>query len=133
MGGPKEFRFKPGQSGNPKGRPKNPIPNALQKMTKQSYRRIIRAVCKGNPAQLQKLINDEKTSALEVAVAACFLKAIARGDYATVEQIASRILGKIPDVILVRSRNRNVNANVNSPEVPSDKIKAVLAHLEAEI
>jgi len=124
-------QFKPGQpSANPKGRPRNPIPDALKKMTKQSFRRIIRAVVKGNVDQLNKMVTDPKASALEVAVASSFMKAISRGDYDTIEHILQRIVGKIPDEILVRSRN--LNANVDAP-LDNEKVKIAVAKILGEI
>lgn len=126
------YKFKPGQSGNPSGRPKlTPIPNALKQMTKQSLRRVIRAVCKGNLDNLKAMAEDPKRSALEVAVASCFVKAISRGDYATVEHIVQRVTGKIPDEININSLNRNINFK-QGPLDPK-LVKAALAQLESEI
>lgn len=125
------YQFKPGQpSANPSGRPKSPIPDALKKMTKQSFRRIIRAVVKGNIDQLNKMVTDPKASALEVAVASSFMKAISRGDYATIEHILQRIVGKIPDEIVVRSRN--LNANIDAP-LDNEKVKIAVAKILGEI
>lgn len=123
-------RFKPGQSGNPKGRPRNPVLNVLRKATKQQFRRIIRAVVKGNVDYLEMLATSKTHSVLEVAIAASLIKAIQRGDYGTIEHILQRIVGKIPDELVVRSRN--VNANLNS-NIEHAKVKAALEEIEKEI
>lgn len=108
---PKHSQFKPGKSGNPEGaRKHNPIAKALKNLTIQSYREVIEAVCTGNVAFLQDMVNDPKTSALQVGVAAAVIKAIKVGDYATIERIAERIVGKIPDELNLNSTNTNLNS-----------------------
>lgn len=124
------YKFKPGQSGNPGGRIANPIPNALKKLTGQSLRKIIKAVVKGNVDEIKRIAKDPKSSGLEVAIAACFVKAIDRGDYTTVEHMLQRIVGKIPDRLEVTSKNVNANLNV---EVVDEKVKAALERLEKKI
>jgi hypothetical protein len=52
------------------------------------------------------------------------------GDYSTVERIAERIVGKIPDELVVQSRNLNANLNAN---IENEKVKAALAALEDEV
>ena len=126
----KPYRFKPGVSGNPKGRPLNPIQDALKKMTKQSLRRIIRAIVKGNIDYVASVAKSKTASALEVAVATSFVKAASRGDYAMIEHIVQRVVGKIPDEIVVRSRN--LNANVDAP-LDNEKVKIAVAKILGEI
>lgn len=123
-----KHRYKPGESGNPKGRPKNPIPDALKKMTKQSYRRIIRIAVKGNVDALGEIIENEKSSVLEVAVAKCLVVAIQKGDYGTIEQIVQRIVGKIPDELNVNSKNITLTGKLDE-----SKVKAVVEDLEKEV
>lgn len=129
----KVHQFKPGQSGNPEGgRAHNPIRRALRNLTVESYREVINLVCTGNPDALRELIEDPKTSALQVGVGIAFLKAMKAGDYATIERIVERIVGKIPDELNVNSNNRNVNANLSGKLDPG-KVKAAIAALEEEI
>lgn len=124
------YKFKPGQSGNPKGRPLHPIENALRKMTRTSLRKIIRACCKGNLDSLRKIIRNKNSSALEVGVANSMLKAAAKGDYGTIEHIVQRVTGKIPDVLEVNSNN--INRNLNGV-LDNTKVRAALAELEEDI
>lgn len=126
----KKHQFKPGVSGNPLGRPLNPIPRALKELTVETYRRVIEAVCTGNLDNLKAMIKDPTVSALQVGVASAFAKALEAGDYATIERIAERIVGKIPDELKVTSQN--VNANLNAT-VDKEKVKAALAALENEV
>lgn len=127
----KAHQFKPGQSGNPKGRlPLNPIQKALRELTIKSYREVIEQVCTGNIDNLRAMIENPKTSALQVGVAKAFVKAINDGDYGVIERIAERIVGKIPDELNVNSKNMNANLNASIDPV---KLKAALAKLESGV
>jgi hypothetical protein len=74
--------------------------------------------------QLEALLKHPKTSALQVAIIRCFIKAANSGDYSVVERICERVVGKIPEVIHVRSENKNVNATVAAvAELPAESAK----------
>lgn len=128
---PTHTRFKKGQSGNPQGgRLHNPITRALKNLTVESYRECIEAVCTGNLDNLKAMVDDPKISALQVGIARAFIKAMQAGDYAVIERIAERIVGKIPDELNVTSNN--VNANLNAT-IDKEKLKAALEQLEKDI
>jgi hypothetical protein len=110
------FKFKPGQSGNPAGRPPDLIPNALKKLTAQQIRRIIKATVKGNIPELRRIAKDDKSSGLEVAMASCLMTAIKKGDYDTIEKMLVRtgVIAKEPEKIVVESKNINTNTNLDA-------------------
>lgn len=125
------YMFKKGKSGNPEGaRAHNPITKALKNLTIETYREVIEAVCTGNVANLKRMVEDPRTPALQVGVATAFMKAIKSGDYAVIERIAERIVGKIPDELKVTSQN--VNANLNA-SIDKQKLKAALEQLEKDV
>lgn len=125
------YKFKKGVSGNPQGgRLHNPITRALKNLTVESYRECIEAVCTGNLDNLKAMVDDPKISALQVGIARAFIKAMQAGDYAVIERIAERIVGKIPDELNVTSNN--VNANLNAT-IDKEKLKAALEQLEKDI
>jgi hypothetical protein len=129
----KPYQFKPGQSGNPSGRPKmDPKARVLKELTLQSYQKCIEAVCTGNIAALAAMADDPEVSALQAGIASSLARAIREGDYETVEKITQRIIGKIPDEINVNSRNTNLNANLNAT-VDEMKVKAALKKLEFDV
>lgn len=129
---PKEHQFKKGKSGNPEGaRAHNPIRKALKNLTVQSYREVIEAVCTGNLAELKRMVEDPTTSALQVGVAKAFVKALNDGDYATIERIAERIVGKIPDELNVVSKN--LNANVNTKPIDRKEVVEIVKKLEGDV
>lgn len=123
----KGHRFKKGQSGNPKGRPKgsiNVIPHELKELTVASFREVISKCVEADIPQLEALLKHPKTSALQVAIIRCFIKAANTGDYSVVERICERVVGKIPEIIHVKSENKNVNATLAAvAELPADTAK----------
>ena len=130
----KKYQFKPGESGNPGGRPSNPITKALKNLTIKTYREVIEVVLTGNLAALQLMVEDPKISALQVGVATAFLTAIKKGDFEIIERIAQRIVGKIPDELNVTGNNTNLNLNANGKtKFDPKKVKAALARLEKQI
>jgi Family of unknown function (DUF5681) len=129
----KPHQFKPGQSGNPEGgRKHNPIARVLKEITLETYRELIKVVLAGNLDHLRKIIKDPQSSALMVGIARSYVKAADAGDWETIEKITQRIVGKIPEEIIVSSTNKNLNANVNT-EVDNVKMKAALALLDGKV
>lgn len=127
----KKHHFKKGVSGNPEGaRIQNPIKRALKNLTLDTYREVIELVLTGNVDSLREMVANPKTPAIQVGVATAFMKAIKNGDYAVIERIAERIVGKIPDELKVTSQN--VNANLNAA-IDKEKLKAALVKLESDV
>lgn len=99
-------KFKPGQSGNPNGRP--PLTKeqkALRSLTLKSYREVIEMVLTGNLEELKEFAQHKDTPVIQVGVATALLKAIKNGDASVLEMFAARIIGKIPEVIHLDSHN----------------------------
>jgi hypothetical protein len=120
-------RFKKGQVANPKGQ-KGGMRSRLKKLTVETYREVIQMVVNGDVEALQMIIKDPTQPAIKVAVATSFATAIKKGDFQTIELILSRLIGKVPDVILTKNENVNVNLEPNK-----EKVKALLAKIESEI
>lgn len=132
---PKHLLFKKGNKANPiGGRAHNPLSKALRNLTVESFREIIEITLKGNLADLEKIIKDPNTSALQVGVATSFYKAMKAGDYATIERIAERIVGKIPEQINLVSQNMNANVTVptESP-LTKEEIDAAYDKFDSEV
>lgn len=128
-----KHQFKKGKSGNPRGAQlHNPALKALKKLTVDTYRDVIEAVCSGNIALLAQMAEgkDPKMSALQVGVARAFYAAIQKGDYEVIERIAQRIVGKIPDELNVVSKN--LNANVNTKPIDRKEVKDIVTKLEGD-
>ena len=128
----KKHQFKKGApSANPQGaRLQDPAIRALKKLTIESYREIIELVLQENIEGLQEMIKHPATSALQVGIATCFLKALKNGDYSVVERIAERIIGKIPEELKVTSHNMNLNLNAKAPK---EIVAALMKDVEDEV
>lgn len=132
---PKEYQFKPGQSGNPNGRPQlseseKAAKREVRDLTLDSYREVIKIVFSGNVADLKAIVSDPESQVVRVAIATSVLTAIKKGDYSVIERIAERVVGKIPDVLNVNSKN--FNADISAAIDPL-KLKAALDKLESEV
>jgi len=124
-----KHQFKPGVSGNPSGRPKNPIPKALRDMSEKGVQEVIAAVCAGNLDQLQEIIESPETPALQVGYAKALVRAIKEGDVEIIERLLQRVIGKVPDYLNVQSTNLNANLNA---VVPEEKVRAAMKKLQEE-
>lgn len=108
----------------------DPRIKALKNLTLDTYREVIELVLTGNISDLQAMIKNPKTTAIQVGVAKAFVEAINKGDYTVIERIAERIVGKIPDELNVRASN--VNANLNAA-VDIEQLKTMRAKLLGDV
>lgn len=89
--------WKPGQSGNPSGRPK--IPEALRgihSLTQPEVCKIISKYARMEKAELIGASENPKTSALELCIASIFVACIKTGDYTKLSFLLDRAIGKVP-------------------------------------
>lgn len=92
--------FVPGQSGNPNGRP--PIPPDLKeidKLTKDSYSRLLAKYMGLDREALEAIALDPKTPALDLIVVSIISKAIKNGDNARLEALLQRSIGPVPKIL----------------------------------
>lgn len=101
--------IKPGEVRNPEGgRAHNPILRAMRNLTIKEFREVIELALTSNTDAVQDMLKDKESSAIQAGIAACILKAIGRGDWGTLEQIVSRLVGKLPDKLEVVSQNTTI-------------------------
>lgn len=80
--------FKPGQSGNPGGRPK-------QLLTKEKVKGILGKFADMTRQQLQDIIKNPESSMLEIMVASIMAKAAKSGDFSRMNFILDRSIGRV--------------------------------------
>lgn len=88
--------FKPGQSGNPKGRP--PVPPdllAARKVNQFEFERIVNRLLFMSRAELLRVAKDPETPALECMLAKHVRIAAITGDWRRIEAICGRTIGKV--------------------------------------
>lgn len=108
--------FKKGQSGNPKGRPKR----LFQQMKGKGYSKDDVRACYASLAdctkdELNKLINDSTATALEVAIARAYVKAMAKGEYRLIKDIIELFADKANQTMKtdITSNGDKITINLN--------------------
>lgn len=102
--------FKPGQSGNPKGRPKDPPElKAIKQMTRGEFSLLIHKLIGLKPEDLK----DFKGTVLEMAMASAVQAAIKHGDFSKMQSFIERLFGKVPDVVNSTVETKTVNKSLS--------------------
>jgi len=93
-----DTQFKPGQSGNPAGKPKD-------QLSKTTIERLVHRLLKLTGNDLQDLVDNPKTASLEALVAKIIQKAIETGDPSRLNFLLDRSIGKVKDIAEVHQHN----------------------------
>jgi len=90
--------FKPGETGNPNGRP--PVPYEIRELRKhnrleveETFSKYLRMTAK----ELEEAAKSPYTSALDGMVIAVIMKAVQNGDQWRLNFLLDRVIGKVPD------------------------------------
>lgn len=93
-------RWKPGQSGNPAGKPPDtPEMKAVKQLTKAQLAEIGTFIITGDRDALQGIMERDDETILRKMVASVCLKVIAKGDMAALDVLLNRLVGKVKDEI----------------------------------
>lgn len=102
----KQFQFKPGQSGNPQGRPKSRVPEQLEKvlgkskfkkyekLSKDEVRQWDEAIITMTVDQLKALMSWDGAPAYAQTLARAAVFDMKKGSTATIDKISERLFGK---------------------------------------
>jgi hypothetical protein len=91
-------KFKPGQSGNPRGRqPLRPDLRRIQLMTADDSKRLLQKLMDLPKQSLEDLAADPSTPAMDLMVIQIILKAVQDGDHARLNFLFDRTIGKVLD------------------------------------
>lgn len=103
---PVHSRFKPGQSGNPTGKPKDsPELRKLKNLTKQELVDVATMVVKGNLPDLKDIARDPTAPVVRVMLAAVCIKIIQKGDMSALNILLDRLVGKVKDELYLTTDN----------------------------
>lgn len=90
-------KWKPGQSGNPLGKPK--LPEALKGikgLTQMEANRLISKYARMILSQLKDAIANPLTPVVDLAICSIWHKSIQQGDYQRLAFLLDRAIGKVP-------------------------------------
>lgn len=95
---PKEHQFKPGQSGNPNGRAKEPkeIRDA-RKLTKAEFTKIVTKYLFMSRDQIKEDVHSKDKNMLDLLVGGIVMKAVQKGDDKLATFLLDRVIGKVKD------------------------------------
>ena len=94
---PDHVKWKPGQSGNPSGRPKGIL-------TSDQVRALIGRFWGMTREQLHVVVQDQKSSMGEIMVASIMAKCAKDGDYTRLDGLLNRTIGKVKEQVEVTSK-----------------------------
>jgi Family of unknown function (DUF5681) len=113
--------FKPGQSGNPKGRPVfSPESKEIRALSHQSVAEMGSMVLKGDIEGIQAIAKDTKATVLKVWMASIIVKAINRGDVTVLNAFLDRVVGKVKERVQITG---DPDAPLSIGVFSSDQIK----------
>lgn len=92
-----QYQFRPGQSGNPAGRPPSSISEKeLRKFTRELVADTINKVMELTDAELDFLLSDPESTQFEKAVARIMLNARKDGEFGQIDKLLDRAIGRVP-------------------------------------
>lgn len=116
----KKTRFKPGQSGNPGGRPRKllTIAAGLHQggLSRSQLNDMIKALGGMTLNELKAVATDPKSLALEVAVANAIRNDIQNGRLQNVETVLSRSFGTPRQEVILNSTSTIRNVQISMPD-----------------
>ena len=91
----KPYQFKPGQSGNPTGRPPE-APAELKNYTKKEIAEVLCRMMKMTVDELVRFSKDPDATALEVIISSVIRECMKKGDFHTLDKMLERVIGRVP-------------------------------------
>lgn len=112
---PAEFRFAPGVSGNPGGRPALPADLVeARKINQIEFERTVNKFLYMPSDEVFKVIDSPKSSVLDRLLGTILYKGAIRGDVKRAEWVMNRMLGKVKENFFIESNSKSVNVLINA-------------------
>ncbi len=115
---PKHSQFKPGQSGNPSGLPK--VPKELVSFapfTADTLKRSVTKTMDKTMEEIEGIAKDKQTKGLEAMIASVIVQAVNKGDYAGLDFLMNRTIGKVKEQLEVQMPVPTVIKRLNGEEI----------------
>lgn len=120
--------FKPGQSGNPAGRPPHPpeIKQASQ-LSKTSFNAILNKYLHCNASELEFVVTNPNIPVIDMVVCKILLESGNKGDHVRLNFLIERLLGKVKEeveislpkpTIIQRSDGTEIELGARMEEIP---------------
>lgn len=105
----KRYSWKPGQSGNPKGKPKYCDEPKIRELTDAEFRRICNNFLYVDLPKLKQKLEDQenKPTTLELMIGTRIIKAIQQNDHRTLQFFIERLAGKPKQVFQIQGDKEN--------------------------
>jgi len=103
-------RWKPGESGNPKGRPKKPV--LQMKIAGYKLAEIndtIQSMCSMTADELKKIWENPQATILEKTIASALRTGIEKGNLDSVETLLNRVYGKPKEKVDITTDGEKIN------------------------
>lgn len=120
----KDFQFKPGQVGNPGGRPKLPEDiKEARKLNQNEVSRIINKYMNMEISAIKEDMNKPGTKALEAMIGKIISEAHKFGDYSRVNFLFDRMIGKVTEKMEIKVPKPTMVKLLDGPAIMLDHEK----------
>lgn len=119
---PVSSRWKKGEA--PKRPPVSTENLIKRQITRQLVNEVVATALSADIESLKQIVNDPQSPALKVGIAVSLLRAIQKGDWHVLELIVQRVVGKVPDEVIIGKSFIDDALNL-TPEERKAQIKAL--------
>lgn len=114
--------WKPGQSGNPSGRPKDPPGmSELRKLTRQTYKELVELMLLDKWDELAKIRANPKERPLKRLLASVLVQADRKGDIHALDKLLERVIGKVKEEVHVSGKPVVIEYGAESVELKMEE------------
>jgi len=115
------YKFQPGQSGNPNGRPLK-IHTILKASgyTLDDIREAFKEIGWNDIDKMEEIVEDRKQPLIIKVVARAFIKASEKGDFRYISEILSHVIGKPKETVeaTITKKSYKITLNINKSDRP---------------